>query len=246
MTAFTATPVSKDQLLASLRNHQEMDNFRPGHFWQGETGTGCGVGCTIHDFAPGQEADHDQYETLFGIPAELAVLEDHIFEMLHSAIHRPRWPIEFVLAIPEGANLDRAAGRWLQLLLDSGESPMYAERRTVHVQAARHLLNGWMTTGVMETATEGHLTQALASVAGDADPYALNIADLILDYVQKRTKTGPYTISDMHTLSSICLQASLEHSENHGPAATPEFRDAQAEGTYRVSRLLLRAIAEQD
>ena len=142
---------------------------------------------------------------------------------MHSAIHRPQWPIEFVLAIPEGANLDHAAGRWLQLLLDSGESPMYAERHTVHVQAARHLLNGWMTTGVMETATEGHLTQALASATEDADPYALNIADLILDYLQNRTKTGPYTISDMHTLSSICLQASLEHSENLSPAATPEF-----------------------
>lgn len=245
MRAFTDTPVSKDQLLASLGHHQEMDNFRPGHFWEGKTGTGCGVGCTIHDFAPGQESEHDQYEILFGIPAELAVLEDHIFEMMHSAVHRPRWPIEFVLSVTEGANLDRAVGRWLQLLLDSGESPMYAERHTTHVQAARHLLNDWMTTGTMDPATQRHLAQALASATEDTDPYALNIADLLLDYVQKRTKTEPYTLSDMHTLSSISAQAALEHSENHGPTAAQDFRNAEAEGIYRISRLLLRAMAEQ-
>ena len=245
MKAFTGTKVSKDQLLASLRKHREQDDFQPGHYWQEYTGTGCGVGCSIHDFAPGEERDHDQFEGLFGIPAELAVLEDDIFEHLHSEKHRQEWPLEFILAVPVGADLDKAAGRWMLLLLTSGESPFYEERHRPHVQAARHLLHAWIETGATDGQAASKLETALAQAAPEADLYTMHATDMMLHYVRCRCSEQPYTIHDMQTLAEIRHQATLQHSEAHGPTAHPDFRDAASEATHRVSRLLLQAITGQ-
>lgn len=245
MRAFTGTRVSKDQLLASLRRHREQDNFRPGHYWQPYTGTGCGVGCSIHDFAPGAEQDHDQFEALFGIPAELAVLEDDIFENLHSETHRPQWPLEFALAVPVGADLDKAAASWMLLLLTSGESPLYEERHRPHVQAARHLLQAWINTGTADEQLAGDVERAVSEADPESDLYTVHAADLMLHYVRTRCSRQPYTIQDMQTLSEIRMQATLQHSETNGPTAGPDFRDAAAEATHRISRLLLQAIAAQ-
>ena len=90
MRAFQTGKVTKAQLLESLERHRDQDSFRKGAFWNEDTGTGCGVGCSIHDFSPGAEQNHTEYETLFGIPAELAVLEEHIFETLRYDARPPR------------------------------------------------------------------------------------------------------------------------------------------------------------
>ena len=247
MRAFTNTPVTKEQLLASLKAHAAKDNFATGHYWEDFTQSGCGIGCSIHDFAPGEEKDHTMYETLFGIPTELAVLEDQIFEKLHSPVHRKRWPLEFIHAIPEGADLNQATGSWLLKMLDSGTSPFHPERHQPHIQSARHLLHHWLETGEMNHEIASDLNAAQQSPPDTAEPHALFAADLIEAYVANRTKLDPYTISDMFDLGTLCHQAAISHSEDQGilPSNPAEYRDSEAEAIHRISRLLLQALQEQ-
>jgi hypothetical protein len=110
MRAFINTEVTRDQIIASLRAHREADRIIPGRYWG--NGKGCAVGCSIHDFRPGSEGDHSLYPVLFGIPEPLARLEDTIFEGLPADL-RPDWPLRFVEAIREGADLSRVTPAFL-------------------------------------------------------------------------------------------------------------------------------------
>lgn len=103
MRAFTDTQVSKEELLTSLAKHAAMDDFVKGDYWSLE-GKGCAVGCTLHDFAPGKEVEHELYEKLFGIPHVLVHLEDSIFEGLDVQTSKA-WPIRFAEAVPVGSDL---------------------------------------------------------------------------------------------------------------------------------------------
>src|SRR5262245_52344353 len=104
MRTFDNTTVTKAALIASLERHAAADALVQGFgYWKGNgTGKGCAVGCSIHDFAPGREDRHDQYEPLFGIPQGIAHLEDRIFEGL-SAADAKGWPLRFARAVPEHA-----------------------------------------------------------------------------------------------------------------------------------------------
>jgi len=107
MRAFLNTEVTKDQLLESLRRHAAADAFIRGTYGEEERGTfkGCAVGCTLHDFSKSTN-NHSAYERLFGIPEAVAKLEDTIFE---KADGHTTWPIEFIEAIPVGADLSQVA-----------------------------------------------------------------------------------------------------------------------------------------
>jgi len=107
--AFLNTPVTKAQLLESLRRHASADAFMRGTYGEEDGGTfkGCAVGCTLHEFSESTD-NHSAYERLFGIPEAVARLEDAIFE---KAEGHTTWPIEFVEAIPVGADLSQVADR---------------------------------------------------------------------------------------------------------------------------------------
>ena len=116
MKAFTApAEVIKAQLIASLKAHRKPGRITQGAYWQG--GRGCAVGCSIHDFRKGYEADHSLYESLFGVPEGIARLEDAIFKGLPLAEARS-WPLRFVRAIPEGADLTRVLPAVLYRILE--------------------------------------------------------------------------------------------------------------------------------
>lgn len=123
MRAFVDTRVEKQTLLDELIGHQEADQFVQGIYWDLTKIRGCAVGCTLHTFAPGQETNHVLYEPLFGIPAELARLEDEIFEVL-GCDESKEWPVDFVRAIPVGADLSLATARWIRWLFSSKRSPL--------------------------------------------------------------------------------------------------------------------------
>ena len=119
---FTDTEVTKEDLLSELHKHAAADRFIQGAYWQ-EAGRGCAVGCTLHSFRPGQEAQHRLYEPLFGIPRMIAHIEDHVFE-LKNIKSAKRWPLEFAAAVPVGAdlaNLDLGAA---QILLSRAEDEL--------------------------------------------------------------------------------------------------------------------------
>ena len=100
MLAFTPpAEVSKEDLLASLRNHRERDEIIKGTYWLPSRKMGCAVGCSVMDFLPPDVVDpmlreyrmsevHRWYPDLFGLPSDLARIEDGIFEALPTKVFR--------------------------------------------------------------------------------------------------------------------------------------------------------------
>ena len=135
MLAFTNTPVGKEALLIQLRAHYAADEIVKGHYW--EDGTGCAVGCAVHT-----DADpHAEYERLFGIPQMLARLEDGIFENLPNG-RAKEWPIQFIEAIPVGADLSQVGAQFLHWLLvdpEDGVIKFVDEQGKVAIQAVADL-----------------------------------------------------------------------------------------------------------
>ena len=82
--AFTNTPVSKDQLIASIERHAAAGR---GH----------------HDFGE-KTSGSSEYETNFGIPRMVAHLEDGIFKGLRGDA-QGAWPLRFARAVPVSADL---------------------------------------------------------------------------------------------------------------------------------------------
>ena len=122
MKAFIDAEVSKKTLLETLARHRVEDRIMQGwHYWRG--GRGCAVGCTLHEFAPGEEGNHTLYEDLFGIPRELAHLEDAIFEGL-DVESAGDWPERFVEAVPEGADLTDVADRIALWIIGGEDGPL--------------------------------------------------------------------------------------------------------------------------
>jgi len=114
MKAFTNTIVTKAQAVASMEAHRAADQITQGVYWQ--DGKGCAVGCMIHDFRPGSEDRHGLFPELFGIPTEIARLTDTIFEKLPNEDAKD-FPLAFIVAIPEGADLGLVATRFKRFLL---------------------------------------------------------------------------------------------------------------------------------
>ena len=120
MLAFTNTEVDKSMLLRVLAKHEDADRIIQGHYWDTvwvveselEVEKGCAVGCTLHDFRPGDESHHRHYEELFGIPEALAQIEDGLFEALQDKADYQGWPMRFTSAIPVGADLSDVELLW--------------------------------------------------------------------------------------------------------------------------------------
>lgn len=114
LKTFSNPIAPKSLVLANAEAHQKADRYAQGFGYgdQDNFTKGCAVGCTLSDFG-GEPANHKDYETLFGIPEIIASLEDHIFENLPKK-EAMKFPVDFIKAIPEGANLDKV---WPQLAI---------------------------------------------------------------------------------------------------------------------------------
>ena len=114
MLAFTNTEVDKATLMQVLEEHAAADRIMRGHYWRDDAADGieygCAVGCSIHNFRPGEEDVHFRYEELFGIPEDIARIEDDLFETMYEGWRT--WPVRFVAAIPVGADLTGVARAW--------------------------------------------------------------------------------------------------------------------------------------
>ena len=91
----------KDTYITRVQAHRAADELIKGVYRDDEYAgvwRGCAVGCTLHS------DDHDAYETELGIPRQLALLEDAIFEGLPEPKHL-EWPERFLSVIQVGADL---------------------------------------------------------------------------------------------------------------------------------------------
>ena len=164
LAAFVNTPVSKEQLLTSLRTHQRADRFLNDHYWDNYRKTGCAVGCSIHDFAPGRENDHLVYEELFGISLEAAMAQDIVFSHMNTTSKR-HWPIDFIEAVPQGADLSDILTPWILKLMTDPRSPVANHHQHPAFVSVREMYQHWADSGV--------LNPALAAAAADTVETAL-------------------------------------------------------------------------
>jgi hypothetical protein len=114
--AYHGDPELKRQTLAQMREHVRTGELAQGWgYWF--RGRGCSVGCLTHDPRGG---GHDQYPVRWGIPVELAWLEDSFFERLPPDSSQ-EWPIAFLDAIEPGADLELVWPRFALTLLADPE-----------------------------------------------------------------------------------------------------------------------------
>lgn len=108
MIAFHGDERVKATYLARVRAHAAADELIHGTYW--EKGKGCAIGCTVHG------SNHMAYESELGIPAQLAYLEDRLFESLPNG-EAQTWPVRFLEAIPVGADLSMVWPQFVVWLL---------------------------------------------------------------------------------------------------------------------------------
>jgi len=99
MFAYHNDPRTKEDIISQLEFHKLADQLEQGAYWDNHFKKGCAVGCTIYS------NNHIEYEHRFGIPANLAMIEEGIFEGL-SVEASKNWPIDFMKAINVGSNLE--------------------------------------------------------------------------------------------------------------------------------------------
>ena len=127
MKAFHDNQAIKDEYLARVRAHAAADEIIKGQYWEG--GRGCAVGCTIHS------DEHKDYERLLGIPVELALLEDDLFENLPLAKAK-LWPELFLNSINVGADLSLVFSKFVVRILGDSERGCIIHAKTPEAQAA--------------------------------------------------------------------------------------------------------------
>ena len=142
MLAYHSDATLKREMLAELAEHRKLDQLVKGTYGKGSNGDfrGCAVGCSIHSlnrkrgtkYAYG---DHEAYEAGFGIPRQLAYLEDRIFENL--TVDFGKWPERFMRAITPGADLSLVAPKFmLWLLVDSKDGVVRFAGKRKDLEAA--------------------------------------------------------------------------------------------------------------
>ena len=149
MQAFVESEVTKDELLDSLRGHIKADRLVHGVYWSAGRGKGCAVGCTIRDFAPGNESSPSVYQRLFGIHRDIANLVDTVFESLDPP-HDARWPVDFVEAINVGADVSCIQHGIAVWLLRDERSPFAKHRSLPWMEYAAGIAEARWMSGVNE------------------------------------------------------------------------------------------------
>ena len=101
MQAYLNDPKLKAETVAAMEADIAAERLVSGGYWNGETG--CFVGCVIRG------ESHSKFEIKIGVPRVLARIGDRIFEGLKRCNERQKFAIDFLKAIPEGADL---SGVW--------------------------------------------------------------------------------------------------------------------------------------
>ena len=188
MKAFINSKVSKTQLIQSLEKHQKLDAFIQGEYEKeiDEEFKGCDVGCTLHDFAPGEEGNHSLFPSLFGINESFAHLSDKLFEGL-SIKDAKKFPLERTQALKVGADTELVVDKFLLWLLSGSDSPISQWKEEKHIKDVADLLKRRIN-GEEVTKKEWKMASAMASAsyadadAAAADAYAAYAADYAADY----------------------------------------------------------------
>ena len=200
LIAFHGDATLKEAILAEIALHRQADQIIKGTYGRERDGKwkGCAVGCSIHslNLSRGlsfETDDHAAYEEGFGIPRQMAYLEDLIFERLPDGKH-VEWPERFMNAIQPGANLEMVAPRFVHwLLVDALKlvKPEWADVREVLEQYA-DLYQRWID-GVKPSAKDFNRVAARAARAALAD-LAARVCDQADKLIELMSECTPVSL----------------------------------------------------
>jgi len=98
MLAFHSNQKLKEKYVKRVQKHYDLDEIIQGIYW--ENGKGGAVGCTV------EVSNYYKYETELGIPVQIAILEDAIFEELKNSKAK-EFPLRFIKAVTVGSDLSQ-------------------------------------------------------------------------------------------------------------------------------------------
>jgi hypothetical protein len=206
MKTFTKTVATKAQVLKVAKSHQKADSYRQTFgYWN--AGKGCSVGCILHSFGAVVD-EHKESERLFGIPEEMTMLQDRIFEGLPKA-KSDEWTVRYFEAIPRGVDLapvlinfkvrllqeclvydrakypevDKAVHQVCQALKGIGSLESAAESAVESAWPAWSAWSAWSATKSAWTATWSAVESATKSAAKSA-AYE-KIADILIEELER-------------------------------------------------------------
>ncbi len=112
MRAYLDSPDLKKSYLAVARQHQELDRYAKGLYWDAAESRGCAVGCWTRD----PNGGHAGLAAEMGVPEELLRLADGLFEALPEPDYKA-WPSRFAKAIPTGSELKPVGPKLLRWMV---------------------------------------------------------------------------------------------------------------------------------
>ena len=249
LLAFHGDPAIKERYLARVRTHRAADDIIRGTYGRAEGASGwrgCAVGCTLHG------ENHAAYEGELGIPRALAHLEDTLFERmpLESA---PDWPVEFLEAIPIGADLSLVVWQLLSrgirdLLRFATEATRPAMERVLsevlEPKARGEEINA--DAAADAAAYAAYAAGDAADAAGDAAAYAADAAyatDAAAYAAARAAASAAYAASAAADAADAAYAAAYAAARAADAAASAAYAAASADIAYQWSRWLLELMA---
>jgi hypothetical protein len=161
MLAFHGKPEIKQFYMDRVRKHREADELIQGTAWY--AGRGCAVGCTLEEY------DHEKYPKLLGVPAELAYLQDALFEGLAKE-DALAFPEQFLGAIPVGSDLSMVLPHfalWVLADQENGVLRFVTDRlQREAIQAVVDLYRDWIDMRVVPSQPRWETAASSAIAAG--------------------------------------------------------------------------------
>ena len=124
LLAYHGSDELKSEVVADMRADIEADRLVAGEYWNDETHTGCHIGCVLHARAVRKGLDidinynsHTVYGNLIGVPIEIAILVENLFESLGKQ-YGQSFSLAFLDSINPGADLSDVPRQFKLWLLD--------------------------------------------------------------------------------------------------------------------------------
>jgi hypothetical protein len=254
LIAFHGDPAVKEKYIARVRAHRLADDIVRGIGWK--EGRGCAVGCTLEAY------EHERYEPELGIPQALARLEDAIFEGVHWK-SAPRWPEEFLQAIPVGADLSRVVWQFFRWAITASPAAPAFELGGMPALTARclevlePLSNGYepprgLAHAVGEVAAEARYSTDWLALRGAPEAAAGVICVLMLAVPCISKPSRRYSEREIaraagraaHSLSDVSALLSQGYEETRTPEGREKFHDTRQACFSAMGNKLLSLLEE--
>ena len=243
----TFDQAGKTDLISKLEAHAKADAFTQQYYYF-KNGKGSAVGCSLVNYGVDPD-DHSQYEKLFGIPREIAALEDVIFSGF-SAEKSKKWPLRFTHAVPVEADLSGVWPKFAREILINQErgvirfaetddqkeviqrcADLYVGEPCTAVEAARAAHAAETMSVKMAEAADAMMTAYSAALIGTTDASGAALYASLAAAWAADAKVGPAQLALVVTPAERSVAYSAAQAEHYEWMADTLIRLLEEAGT---------------